>query len=195
MKLFHYHHWTDRVEETENFYVQNGFEVAGRFAKNGTYHPPLVWKDFRAENPQFRIIEVRKGKINVTFGQGKKTMFDHIGYLVSEKEHEEICERARHLGWNLNIGERRTFLGTPFRLRIELQLREDAVNEADDSIQSIDIAVNKMAGTKDLQNLFGRPTPELRFASGKQLELKKVTIKGDQNQAITDPSGVSIVIY
>lgn len=195
MKLFHYHHWTDRVEETENFYVQNGFEVAGRFAKEKTYHPPLMWDDFRNEYPQFRIIEVRKGKINVTFGRGKKPMFDHIGYLVSEKEHEEICGRARSLGWNLSIGERRTFIGTPFRLRIELQLRKDVVNAEDDSIQSMDIKANKKDGIKDLPILFGRPVPELHFSNGQQLTLEKVTIKGHKNQTITDPNGVFIVVY
>lgn len=195
MKLFHYHHWTDRVEETENFYVENGFEVAGRFTKEKTYHPPLTWDDFRDENPQFRIIEVRKGKVNVTFGLGKKPMFDHIGYLVSEKEHKKICERASKLGWNLNVGERRTFIGTPFRLRIELQLREDAVNDENDSIDAMDIAVKKMDGVKDLPKLFGRPVPELQFSYGERLALKKVTIKGVQNATITDPNGVSIMVY
>ncbi|WP_163582562.1 hypothetical protein [Gracilibacillus saliphilus] len=59
----------------------------------------------------FRIIEVRKGKVNVAFGFGKKPIFDHIGFLVTKEEHTAICKRANQLGWNINEGERRTFIG------------------------------------------------------------------------------------
>lgn len=87
MNIFHYHHWTNLLEETENFYVQHGFDVRGRYAKGKkgieNYHPLLKWEDFRDESPLFRIIEVRKGKVNVTFGFGEKPIFDHIGFLVT----------------------------------------------------------------------------------------------------------------
>lgn len=193
MKLFHYHHWTDRVEETENFYVRQGFSVKGRFGKEKTYHPPLGWDDFRRENPQLRIIEMRKGEVNVTFGQGKKPMFDHIGYLVSKQEHDEICSRARKLGWNVNSNNRRTFVGTPFRLRIELQQREAIVGGKNDTIQSMDISVKTTSGIEKLPKLFGEPLRELHFNQGEQIELNRVVIKGIENRTVTDPQGVHLV--
>ncbi|MDX5486552.1 hypothetical protein [Bacillus pumilus] len=45
-----------------------GFEVKARFTKDGSFHPPLIWDDFREEQPTFRIVEMRKGQINITFG-------------------------------------------------------------------------------------------------------------------------------
>ncbi|MGP3739931.1 hypothetical protein ACTWKB_15990 [Bacillus sp. 4A_MP2] len=37
MQLFHYHYWTPFVEETEKAYTSLGFEVKGRFAKEGSF--------------------------------------------------------------------------------------------------------------------------------------------------------------
>lgn len=49
MQLFHYHYWTPFVEETEQAYTSLGFEVKGRFAKEGSFPPPQTWDDFREE--------------------------------------------------------------------------------------------------------------------------------------------------
>ena len=74
--LFHYHFWTPFVEETEKFYVENGFVISQRIGRyEGEYqkfNPPLKWDDFREKNILFRIIEARKGTINITFGYRKK---------------------------------------------------------------------------------------------------------------------------
>ncbi len=40
MQLFHYHSWTPFVEDTEQAYRSLGFEVKGRFTKDGSFHPP-----------------------------------------------------------------------------------------------------------------------------------------------------------
>ncbi|CAL8901622.1 hypothetical protein BPJM79_50126 [Bacillus pumilus] len=45
-----------------------GFEVKARFTKDGSFHPPLIWDDVREEQPTFRIVEMRKGQMNITFG-------------------------------------------------------------------------------------------------------------------------------
>lgn len=198
MEIFHYHHWTNYVEETEKFYIQNGFHVTGRFAKgkNGiiTYHPPLNWEDFRKENPQFRIIEMRKGKVNVTFGGGKMPMFDHIGYLVTKKEHDEICRCASHLGWNVNKGDRRTFIGTPSRFRIELQQHNDVIEDGKEQIISMDISVKDLNDVQGFAKLLGENISELHFTSGEVPTLKKVTISGEENCSIIDPNGVTIEV-
>ncbi|GGA70006.1 hypothetical protein [Ornithinibacillus halotolerans] len=196
MELFHYHHWTNQVEETEKFYVENGFEVSGRFAKvkDGmkTYHPPLQWDDFRKENPVFRIIEVRKGKVNVTFGAAKRIMFDHIGFLVSKEEHDELCNLARQFGWNVNEGDRRTFIGTPSRLRLELQQREDVVEGGSDFISSIEIVVKEPSHVQDFTRFLGNKLENIKLTVGEQLALKKVLICGSSIGSAKSPNEVCI---
>jgi hypothetical protein len=133
MKLFHYHWWTDKVKEMEHFYQQLGFQTVLRVGKlDGemqTFNPPFTWDDFRGKEIAFRIIEMVKGQTNVTFGQGKRDRFDHIGVLVNEEEYSGILGRAAELGWAVNEGERRTFISTSWRFRIELQRRSDVVAE------------------------------------------------------------------
>ncbi|TFB19562.1 VOC family protein [Filobacillus milosensis] len=196
MQLFHYHHWTDLVEETEKFYVENGFQVAGRFAKvkDGiqTYHPPLEWEDFREGNPLFRIIEVRKGKVNITFGAGKKPMFDHIGFLVTKKEHDDICQRASVLDWNVNEGDRRTFIGTPYRFRIELQQLDDVIEGGQEHITSMEISVKDFDKVEDFSKLLGENISQIQFVQGEQVGLNKVEIEGEESGLVTDPNGVRI---
>ncbi|WP_306010419.1 hypothetical protein [Bacillus sp. MMSF_3328] len=74
--LFHYHFWTPNVEETENFYVDNGFRISQRIGRYQgefqEFNPPLKWDDFREENILFRIIEARKGTINILLGTEKR---------------------------------------------------------------------------------------------------------------------------
>src|SRR5690348_8851720 len=96
--LFHYHFWTPHLEAMENFYVAQGFRVHQRLGKfKGefqSFNPPLTWDDFREKNILFRIIEMKKDNINITFGYGKRVMFDHIGFIVPDKEKEIICHNA-----------------------------------------------------------------------------------------------------
>ncbi|MEI5907379.1 hypothetical protein WAK64_09955 [Bacillus spongiae] len=133
MQLFHYHWWTDKLEDMENFYHQLGFETTIRVGKyNGemqTFHPPLKWDDFRDKGITFRIIEMVKGQTNITFGHGKKDMFDHIGLLVDETEYTEIMGKAKELNWRINEGDRRTFIFTPWHFKIELQKRNDVISK------------------------------------------------------------------
>lgn len=53
MKCFHYHWWTDKVEEMEAWYRGIGFETRQRIGRaNGEmreFNPPLEWEDFRQE--------------------------------------------------------------------------------------------------------------------------------------------------
>jgi hypothetical protein len=193
MKLFHYHHWTDHVEETEIFYAENEFKLIGRFGVGTNYHPPLGWDDFRKENPRIRIVEMRLGQVNVTFGQGKKTMFDHIGYLVNEKEHQDICKRAEKLGWHTNVGERRTFIGTPFKLKIELQTHEDAVEDGEESHHSLKITMEKSYAVHLLPDLFGRGVPELEITTGNRLSLAEAEIIAEKRKFMVDPNGVKLI--
>lgn len=119
-------------------------------------------------------------------------MFDHIGFLVTKEEHDEICSRASKLGWHVDKGARRTFIGTPIRLRIELQQRDDAVGEGRDCITSMFISVKDLNDVKDFSALLGEQDAELQFIKANELALKEVFMKGQKNSIVTDPNGVKI---
>ena len=133
MQLFHYHWWTDKEEEMEKFYHDQGFETrirVGRYqGEMQPFNPPLTWEDFRDKQVAFRIIEMVNGQTNLTFGHGTKDRFDHIGILVNETEYKRVMEKAEELNWNVNEGERRTFISTPWKFRIELQKRHEVVSD------------------------------------------------------------------
>ncbi len=195
MKLFHYHFWTDRVEETESYYRRLGFQVEGRYAmEKGTvtpYHPPLEWDDFRENALIFRIIEVRKGNINITFGAGKKPIFDHIGYLVTDEELKQLCNRADVMGWKTEAGARRTFIYTPYRFKIELQTRKDAVDGGDGSLARLVIASPDEAFERGLERLFHREMEEISFVQGAQFYLQEVFMEGVEGSS-KDPNKVIV---
>ena len=197
--LFHYHFWTPYVEETEKFYVDNGFRTSQRLGiYDGdfqTFNPPLTWNDFRDKNILFRIIEVRKGNINITFGYGKKIIFDHIGFLVSEEELNRICENAMQIKWGVNRGERRTFINTPYNFRIELQSNTDVI---DSMIMSTKIKILKLETKKkgldnDLSILFGKSVNNVISEVGNKVTIKEVVMSDPILSATVDPNGVKII--
>ncbi|MDR0140152.1 hypothetical protein RFW18_20525 [Metabacillus idriensis] len=93
------------------------------------FNAPLQWNDFRQKNIKFRIIEMVKGQTNLTFGYGKRDIFDHIGFLVDSTEYDQIIDRAKEMRWKVNEDVRRTFISTPWKIKIELQKRRDVVSE------------------------------------------------------------------
>lgn len=196
--LFHYHFWTPYVEETEKFYEENGFRISQRIGKYEgdfqTFNPPLTWNDFREKNILFRIIETRKGKVNITFGYGKKVMFDHIGFLVSLDEHNKICDNAKKMKWEASVGERRTFITTPYEFKIELQINSDVVDITTDITEIEELKmVTKMKGIeKDLSILFNKPIKNISSVIGDKVTIKEAIIKGFLSTKNEDPNGVRI---
>lgn len=193
MQLFPYHYWTPFVEETEQAYRSLGFEVKGRFTKDGSFHPPLTGDDFREEQPTFRIIEMRKGQINITFGYSKKVLFDHIGFLVSDEEYAQLLAQAKELNWPIQAGERRTFLSTPLRLRLELQRRTDVIETGTDALHAMTIAVPDLSQTPKVDQLLSPLHQPIHWQKGEQLSLLNVVMTDDDGVDTTDPNGVHIV--
>ncbi|MBT2663138.1 hypothetical protein [Bacillus sp. ISL-45] len=197
--LFHYHFWTPYVEETESFYVSNGFRVSQRIGKYQgdflNFDPPLMWDDFREKKVLFRIIEVRKGNVNITFGYGKKVIFDHIGFLVSNNEHDNICENVNKLNWKVEKGERRTFITTPYNFRIELQTNIDIVDSdaKDIKIQELRLETKIKGLENDLHILFGKTVDTIKTVVGDKVTIKEAIIKDDSAKQIQDPNGVKII--
>ncbi|WP_102027830.1 hypothetical protein [Salirhabdus sp. Marseille-P4669] len=198
--LFHYHFWTPNVEETEKFYIENGFRVTQRVGKKDgefqSFDPPLNWEDFRGLDITFRIIEVRKGAINITFGYGKKVMFDHIGFLVTRKEHDDICKSAKSLKWNVHSNDRRTFIGTPYNFRIELQTNRDAIDEDSEDaarIEALEITVKDAHVEHDIRQLLKEMAIDLTFKLGKNVTIHKAMLSRMSFLNETDPNGVSLI--
>ncbi|MBS2968736.1 hypothetical protein J9317_08200 [Metabacillus sp. KIGAM252] len=191
--LFHYHYWTPYLEETERFYTKLGFTVHQRIGRlNGSFqsfNPPLAWEDFRENTPLFRIIEMKKGKINVTVGYGKKVIFDHIGFFVSKEEHRMVCGKARNLGWKVEEDERRTFLSTPYGFRIELQTHLDVLASGDAAIEEMVICVSKEGLEKDINHLFNKDVPVFSVMD-EESKLHQVVLNGIGNGM--DPNGVRL---
>nr|WP_312886297.1 hypothetical protein [Bacillus sp. NTK034] len=187
------------MEETEKFYVNNGFRIYQRIGKyQGDFQkfdPPLVWDDFRKKNILFRIIEARKGSINITFGYGKKIIFDHIGFLVSEMEQELICLNADNMNWTVDRGERRTFITTPYSFRIELQTKKDIVDSMTDNIkiEELRLETKKKGLEDDLSVLFGKPVSSIKSVIGGTVTIREADLKGFSTKPLVDPNGVRIL--
>lgn len=208
MKWFHYHWWTDKVEEMEAWYRGIGFETRQRIGRaNGEmreFNPPLEWEDFRQEEVQFRIIEMVQGQVNITFGQGKRDRFDHIGFLMDDLEHDEVLKNAALLGWRVDEGERRTFISTPWRFRVELQRRKEAVrSEAFPSLARLELNIDRPGRLSALAELLGAEAEdkgetclirtadwELQLSRGQESSLESVEVRQREPLAGTDPVGV-----
>ncbi|MBV6685048.1 hypothetical protein KV679_15155 [Bacillus sp. JRC01] len=208
MKCFHYHWWTYKVEEMEAWYRGIGFETRQRIGRaNGEmreFNPPLEWEDFRQEEVQFRIIEMVQGQVNITFGQGKRDRFDHIGFLVDDREHNEVLKNAALLGWRVDEGERRTFISTPWRFRVELQRRKEAVrSEAFPSLARLELNIDRPGRLSALAELLGAEAEdkgetclirtadwELQLSRGQESSLESVGIRQPASFTATDPVGV-----
>ncbi|MDR4937960.1 hypothetical protein RGU11_16400 [Rossellomorea marisflavi] len=208
MKCFHYHWWTDKVEEMEAWYRGIGFETLQRIGRaNGEmreFNPPLEWEDFRQEEVQFRIIEMVQGRMNITFGQGKRDRFDHIGFLVDDREHDEVLKNAALLGWRVDEGERRTFISTPWRFRVELQRRKGAVrSEAFPSLARLELNIDRPGRLSALAELLGAEAEdkgeiclirsddwEIQLSRGQESSLESVEVRQREPLSGTDPVGV-----
>ncbi|WP_433746430.1 VOC family protein [Falsibacillus pallidus] len=195
--LFHYHFWTPHLEETEEFYVQAGFQVHQRIGRyNGefqSFDPPLTWNDFRDKSVLFRIIELRKGSVNITFGYGKRPVFDHIGFLVSEEEKNGIIKRAGELNWSHRSNERRTFIETPYGFKIELQTNVEYVKGGNSAIERLDLSVNQPGAEESLSYLLNRHAGKMNISQTGNVQLNRAYISELDGLRKFDPNGLEIV--
>lgn len=195
MKLFHYHLWTPHLAEMEDFYTEIGFNVKLRLGKRdgkfASFNPPLTWEDFQPNPPLFRIIEMVSGSVNVTFGFGKTTKFDHLGFLVSQEEYNLICQNAKGQSLTVEEGERRTFVYTPFGFKIELQLREDAVPSIHgEEIKRMVLSIADPRIPPLFQELLGDVPSQLEFVQGEETKVGLIGLNPPRNVEKTDPCGV-----
>jgi len=142
LELFHYHHWTPLLDETERFYAEQGFTVT---------------------RPEEQTLDVRKGVVHLTFSHGEATQFDHFGLLVTADEQAGILTRAAALGWEVQESAQGPRIQTPWGFHIELQLTE-AMPDADTT--RLDNLILRLAGgpgpegLAELLDLEQLPSPE-----------------------------------
>lgn len=195
--LFHYHLWTPFVEETESFYKQLGFQVTQRIGKHEgefkAFNPPLDWNDFRHQHILFRIIEMKRGTIDITFGYGKKVIFEHIGFLLTEADQVKTLQRAENLGLTVQANERRAFIQTPYGFRIELQTHFDAIqSNSGEQLLHLRIDTPKIDLEMFLHQLINRSVPEIISSQAKRTVLTHVTISSEHVGPLQDPNGIEI---
>ncbi|SDW78422.1 hypothetical protein SAMN05421781_2371 [Marinococcus luteus] len=197
--LFHYHHWTPYIEQTEAFYARLGFRVSQRIGKyNGSYQsfdPPLDWDDFRGRPITFRIIEMRRGSVNITFGQGKRVMFDHIGYLTNERRLGIICQQAETAGLRVQRGEKRTFISTSHSFRVELQTHQEAVDEIDSPfrLQSLNIETTTDGLEQEINQLLHPYSSGVQSLITHRHALHSALISHPAFEETVDPNGVKLI--
>ncbi|WP_261128892.1 hypothetical protein [Bacillus sp. Marseille-Q3570] len=194
--LFHYHYWTPYLEQMENHYLNLGFRVHQRIGKLGgefqSFNPPLTWEDFREKDILFRIIEMKKGNVNVTFGYGKRINFEHIGFIVTKDEHDQLCQRADNMNWKVKPGERRTFISTPYGFSIELQTHRDVIDfhDASSTIDNMKIVCTQSGLENDLKRLFNKKIEPIETIIGHRTEIKEIHINNIGLEQSEDPCGV-----
>lgn len=136
---------------------------------------------------------MRKGQINITFGYSKKVLFDHIGFLVSDEEYDQLLAQAKELNWPIQAGERRTFLSTPLRLRLELQRRTDVIETGTDAAHAMTIAVPDLSQTPKVDQSLSPLHQPIHWQKGERLSLLDVNMTNVDEMNTIDPNGVHIV--
>ncbi|MCM2990043.1 hypothetical protein M3580_12495 [Bacillus safensis] len=136
---------------------------------------------------------MRKGQINITFGYSKKILFDHIGFLVSNEEYDQLLAQAKVLNWPVQAGERRTFLSTPLRLRLELQRRTDVIETGNDALHAMTIAVPNLIHTPKVDQLLSPLNQPIHWQKGERLSLLDVVMTDIDKMETIDPNGVHIL--
>ena len=133
MQLFHYHLVTSKVRSLEARYVGKlGFELVGRYGWRGEssqwFEPGTGWEELDAMGFRLRLVEVRRGAVNVVLQPGHWDVprVDHLGLALDHDEYDEVVERAGDLGLKVQDHPgKRTFIATDAGYRIEVHPPRD----------------------------------------------------------------------
>ncbi|WP_240794258.1 hypothetical protein [Bacillus sp. BHET2] len=99
------------------------------------------------------------------------------------------------MNWKISSNERRTFIGSPYGFRIELQSNVDTIDgtPALAKIEEIDLVVKEGDVEKDLSQLFNKQMNQIHSVKGGAATIKKAVMSGILTSKKTDPNGVFIV--
>ncbi|WP_260412218.1 hypothetical protein [Alkalihalobacillus sp. TS-13] len=127
------------------------------------------------------------------FGYGKRIIFDHIGFLVTKDEHDQLCQRAEILDWAVKTGERRTFIITPpYGFPIELQTHHDVIDAQDTSstIDKMQIVCTQAGFENDLKRLFIKKIEPIEPIIDHRTDIQEIHISNIELKASKDPCSV-----
>lgn len=118
-RLFHLHYHVPDVEYAEQVLAEKGLPLRAKFGVVDGESIAVKPGESPPNGFQFRLQDAQRGYANVTLTRGNRVQFDHFGVVTSE--FEEVIDRASDAGWTVQgHNDRRTFLITPWRFRIEV---------------------------------------------------------------------------
>ncbi|MGM0973823.1 Uncharacterised protein [Cytobacillus firmus] len=93
------------------------------------------------------------------------------------------------------MGERRTFIATPYSFRIELQTNKEIADSVTDNIriEELRLETKKKGLEDDLSILFGKPVSSIKSVFGETVTINEAVIKGLSSKILVDPNGVRIM--
>ena len=98
------------------------------------------------------------------------------------------------MNFNVNSNDRRTFIGTPYGFRIELQDNFDAIDEPSDvaRIEELELSVQVEDLEKKLFQLLNNQVANVHTVKANIVTINKIVMKGVSVENQTDPNGVQI---
>jgi len=138
VRVFHYHLVTSKPRLVEARYLGKlGFELVARYGWLGEqshwFAPGKSWDELDALGFRLRLIELRRGAVNVVVQPGLWDVprVDHLGVALDEDAFLSALERASDL--DLKIQDhpgKRTFITTEAGYRLEVHPPRDWIDEA-----------------------------------------------------------------
>ncbi|MFC7204082.1 hypothetical protein ACFQJC_11190 [Haloferax namakaokahaiae] len=129
--VFHLHYQTPDVAHASAVLAEHGITPSAQFGALAGDSVSLTPGETPPEGFKLRLQTNRGGAADVTLAPGPDVKFDHFGVVVEDVA--AVVERAEERDWAVVENERRTFLTTPWRFRIELQAADsDVIDELGD---------------------------------------------------------------
>lgn len=105
---------------------------------------------------------------------------------MTDDEYDQLLVQAQKRNWAIQTGERRTFLSTPMRLRLELQRRTDVIETGEEAIAEMTIAVPDLTHTPAVDQLLDGLTQPIHWKKGERLSLLEVKMIDSHGMNTTD---------
>lgn len=122
------------------------------------------------------------------------------GFIVSRRRIGRVMKSldltcAERMNWEVNRGERRTFITTPYKFRLELQTNTDVIDSMTDNIKikELRLETKKKGLDNDLSTLFSKSVNNIVSEVGEKVTIKEAVFNGFLSSNIVDPNGVRIV--
>lgn len=168
VRLFHLHFLCPDPMLYESLFVEKlGFVRAGRWGYlDGAAESSLLPAEWTCEEVsarvkdgslRLRLTELRRDAVNVVFMPGKEpeARMEHFGFLVDAETYAKALQIAKLRECTVSEKATRTFINTPYGLRIELHV-DDTLAELDKEATRISRISLGTPHARDLSSLTAR---------------------------------------